>query len=99
MSALARAERSGDITSQNRLVAEKLFKPLENKVITIRPEQRIVVIATALPAKYGLTALDSLQLASALVWCKEFPKDKDFVSSDARLLKAAEGAGFTVHEL
>lgn len=52
-----------------------------------------------LPAIYGLKAMDSLQLAAALVWCKELPKNKDFVSADDRLLKAAERAGFNVHDL
>ncbi len=99
MSAFARAERSGDITTRNRLTAEKLFVPLESKVISIRPDQRIVAIARTLPVKYRLTALDSLQLASALFWCKEFPKNKDFVSADTRLLRAAQSAGFTIHGL
>lgn len=99
MSALARAERSGDITNQNRLVAEKLFRSIEDRIIIVRSEQRIVEIGRTLPARYGLTALDSLQLAAALVWCKEFPKNQDFVSADARLSKAAESVGFTVHLL
>ena len=99
MSALARAERSGDITSGKRLVAENLFESLENKFIIIPFEDRIIEIARTLPAKYALTALDSLQLASALVWCKEYPRNKHFVTADARLSKAAESAGFTVHYL
>ena len=99
MSAFARAERSGDITTQNRLVAEKLFETIENKFTIIHSEQRVAEIARTLPVKYGLTALDSLQLASALVWCNEFSNGKDFVSADKRLLKAAETVGFTIHDL
>ncbi len=99
MSAFARAERSGDITVGNRLVAENLFESIENKFTIVHFEDRIIEIARTLPVKYGLTALDSLQLASALVWCKEYPKNKDFVTSDTRLSKAAENAGFTVHLL
>jgi predicted nucleic acid-binding protein len=99
MSAFARAERSGDITTQNRSVAEKLFETIENKFTTLHLEQRVVEIARILPVRYGLTALDSLQLASALVWCKEFPNGKDFVSADKRLLMAAENVGFTIHDL
>lgn len=99
MSALARAERSGDITLGNRLIAENLFESIENKFTVIHFEDRLIEIARTLPVKYGLTALDSLQLASALVWCKEYPKNKDFVTADARLSKAAERAGFLVHYL
>lgn len=99
MSALARAERSGDITAQRRLAAERLFESIENKFTIIHSEQRVAEIARTLPAKHGLTTLDSLQLASALVWCKEYPKNKDFVTGDSRLSKAAESAGFRVHYL
>ena len=99
MSALARAERSRDITTQNRLVAEKLFKSIENNFIVIHSEQRVAEIARTLPVKYGLTALDSLQLASALLWCNEFPKDKDFISADSKLSEAAKSVGFTTHDL
>ena len=99
MSAVARAERSGHITTRNLLAAVKLFASIEKGFRIIHPEERIVEIAKTLPIKYGLTALDSLQLASALVWCKELPKNKHFVCGDVRLLKAAESAGFTIHDL
>ncbi len=99
MSAFARGERSGDITTGNRLIAQNLFESIENKFTVIHFEDRVIEIARTLPVKYGLTALDSLQLASALVWCKEYPKNKEFVTADARLSKAAESAGFTVHYL
>jgi hypothetical protein len=46
-----------------------------------------------------LKAADSLQLAAALVWCKENPKGKDFVSGDEKLIKAAEVIGFAAHLL
>lgn len=78
----------------------------ENRLIRVEIEftiidehERIVALARTFPSLYGLKALDSLQLAAALVWCKEYPKNKDFVSADTRLLTAAEGVGFTVHAL
>ena len=46
-----------------------------------------------------MKAADSLQLASALVWCNEMPKGKDFVSGDGHLIKVAESVGFTIHFL
>ena len=56
----------------------------------------MVELARTFPALHGLRALDSLQLAAALVWCKEFPKNKDFVSADEKLIKAAKSVGFRI---
>lgn len=46
-----------------------------------------------------MKAADSLQLAAALVWCKEQTKGKEFISGDEKLIKVAEIVGFTVHFL
>jgi hypothetical protein len=43
-----------------------------------------------------LRALDSFQLAAALVWCKEMPRGRQFVCCDVRLAEAATKAGFDV---
>ena len=53
-------------------------------------------IAAELPDTYGLRALDSFQLAAALVWCKEKPKGRLFICDDARLNEAAQKLGFTI---
>jgi hypothetical protein len=55
------------------------------------------LIAEDLPDTYGLRALDSFQLAAALVWCKEKPKGRLFICDDERLIEAAIKAGFTVN--
>jgi predicted nucleic acid-binding protein len=44
-----------------------------------------------------LHAADSIQLASALLWCNEKSKGKPFITFDARLADAAAKAGFAVH--
>jgi hypothetical protein len=49
-----------------------------------------------LPDAYGLRALDSFQLAAALVWCNEKPKSGVFVCDDPKLSVAARTVGFTV---
>ncbi len=53
-------------------------------------------IAAELPDTCGLRALDSFQLAAALVWCKEKPKGRLFICDDARLSEAAQKVGFTI---
>jgi len=58
--------------------------------------EKMRLIAEDLPDTYNLRALDSFQLAAALVWCKEKPKGRLFICDDLRLNEAAQKAGFTV---
>jgi len=62
----------------------------------VLPSDRVRGIAETLPEQYGLSALDSFQLAAALLWCKEQPRGRFFVCCDARLAEAATKAGFDV---
>lgn len=96
-SAFARLQRQGLIDESTRKRFEGRLIRLERDWTTVGEHGRIIELARTLPAVYGLKAMDSLQLAAALVWCKEFPKDKFFVSADERLSVAAEKAGFEVH--
>lgn len=98
-SALARINRENIITAQQRLNAEKRLEILESIWIEIQPTLRIKELAKTFPAQYKMKAADSLQLASALVWCNEKPKGKDFVSGDEHLIKVAQKIGFTTHLL
>jgi hypothetical protein len=43
-----------------------------------------------------MRAADAIQLASALVWCKENPAGESFVCLDDRLREAARKEGFSV---
>lgn len=98
-SALARLERENKITLAQRQKAEKRLETLEKIWREIQPAVRIKQLARTFPALHGLKAADSLQLAAALVWCKEKPKNRDFVSGDEKLIKVAETIGFTIHLL
>lgn len=62
----------------------------------ITSSEKVRLIAEDLPDTYGLRALDSFQLAAAIVWCKEKPKGRLFICDDMRLGGAAQKAGFTV---
>ena len=61
--------------------------------------ERVLSIAVELPEKFGLRALDSFQLAAALEWCSERPRNRPFVCADKRLGNAADEAGFDVVSL
>jgi len=52
--------------------------------------------AQRLLAVHRLRAADSLQLAAALVWCRERPIGVGFVCLDDRLCGAAVREGFTM---
>lgn len=62
----------------------------------VAPSDPVRELAEQLPEKHAIRASDAFQLAAALVWCKELPKDRVFVCADKRLAAAAEEAGFTV---
>lgn len=94
-SALARLERENLISLQKRLNAEKRLEILEKVWTEIQPAPRIKELARTFPAQYKTKAADSFQLAAALVWCRENPKGRDFVSGDEHLIKTAEAVGFT----
>ncbi len=98
-SALARIERENKITFQQRLNAERRLEILEKVWTEIQPNIRIKELARTFPAQHKMKAADSLQLATALAWCKEKPKGKDFVSGDEHLVKVAQSIGFTTHFL
>lgn len=98
-SSFARLEREGHLDSSSYLIALKQLKAFEERWFSIEPTSRVTELARSFPRKHGLKALDSLQLASALIWCREFPKHKNFVTADAKLAEAAEATGFSVHRL
>jgi hypothetical protein len=62
----------------------------------IAPSDKLRSLAETLPDAYGLLALDSFQLAAALVWRKETPKGRVFVCADRNLANAAQRAGFII---
>ena len=64
--------------------------------VEISPRERVRARALRLLRMHPLRGADALQLAAALVACKEDPATLDFVCSDARLLQAARREGFAV---
>ena len=65
----------------------------------LEPSEPVRRLAEELPASRGLRAADAFQLAAALVWCKERPSRRPFVSFDNALADAAEAEGFDVHRI
>ena len=95
-SSLSRLHREGFIDAKNLQFALTRFDAMRNQWHEISPSEKVREIAETLPDLYGLRALDSFQLAAALVWCSEKPRGRIFVCDDARLIEAAKKIGFTV---
>lgn len=86
--------RNGDLTEKEVVKALRLWEKLKKTCRVVSPVERVIELANDLPENYGLRALDSFQLAAALVWCQEKPRRRPFVTADERLAKAAEKVGF-----
>lgn len=96
MSAFARLEASGELRAEGWDRALGKLSELRETWVEVAPSERVRALAEALPRRYGLRALDALQLAAALVWCAERPHGRRLVCLDRRLAGAAREAGFTV---
>lgn len=95
-SAISRLHSEGVITLKGRQQALARLEVLRQEWYEITPSEQVRRLAEDLPDSYGLRALDSFQLAAALVWCREKPRNRTFVCDDARLAEAAEAVGFSV---
>jgi hypothetical protein len=65
----------------------------------IPPADAVKESALAQLDRFPLKASDALQLAAALVWCKQSPRGRCFVCNDRQLLTAASACGFEVHSV
>lgn len=95
-SALARLHRGGNLNTNGLQFALKKLEAMRRGWREIITGDKLLSIAEDLPDTYGLRALDSLQLAAGLVWCKGKAKGRLFVCDDERLSEAARKAGFKI---
>lgn len=95
-SALARLAAEGDLNGSETIGSWRRWEILKSAARTVSPAERVLELACDIPRHYGLRSLDSFQLAAAFVWCKERPRNRPFVTADAKLAGAAESAGFAI---
>lgn len=93
-SALARAVREGRIGAGVEREGRGMVETLRERAYEIQPSGAVRQRAMRLVAVHPLRAGDALQLAAALVWCREQPDGAGFVSLDGRLSEAATREGF-----
>ena len=95
-SAISRLRRQGRITEADSDYAVDCVECLKASWREVRPSIALRDMAETLPGVYGLKSADSLQLAAALTWCRERPRNRPFVCYDLKLAEAARQAGFAV---
>jgi len=95
-SAFARLVREGQLTAEERASAVTLLGQLRAAWDEILPTEKVRSLAEDLPDTHAVRAADASQLAAALVWCRERPKQRPFVCFDERLKTAATALGFLV---
>jgi len=96
LSALTRAEREGRLGRESVLQGLQLLPVLREGAVEVQPSEELRLRAMRLLSVHPLRAADSLQLAAALIWCRERPAGQEFVCLDRRLRDAALREGFTL---
>jgi prevent-host-death family protein len=95
-SVLNRVRREGTISSAAVRASWERASRLLSACIMIPPTDAVKELAYAQLDRFPLKASDALQLAAALVWCKQNPRGRWFVCNDRQLLTAAVASGFEV---
>ncbi|MGD9561574.1 MAG: type II toxin-antitoxin system VapC family toxin [Pyrinomonadaceae bacterium] len=93
-SGILRLLREGILTKKQSKKALEKWESLLSVALIVKPDDKVLRLAVSMTGDYGLRALDAFQLAAALVWCREKPRNRPFVSADVRLADAASDAGF-----
>jgi predicted nucleic acid-binding protein len=96
VSALARLEREGSLTSSSIGEAIHRLDVLASSWQEVQPVGAVRQVAIRLLRVHPLRTADSMQLAAAIVAAEDQPATLPFVTLDARLATAAEREGFTV---
>ena len=99
VSAVCRLKRERVLSEEQYAAAGRRIQTLRSSWREIQPTSRLRDLAEACLERHELCAADALQLAAALVWCHEKPRNRAFLCRDARLAKAARGEGFAMIEL
>ena len=96
VNAFARLAREGAVSKNGLHQARTRLDALRRTWVEILPTDAVRGIAEGLPTRLALRTGDVFQLAAALIWCRERPKGRPFVSLDRRLAEAALQVGFEV---
>jgi uncharacterized protein len=95
-STLSRLWRDRILNEESFSIAQNLLDMLHEQWTEILPGKDLRDQSMRAISIHGLKTLDSLQLAAALLWTDNKPKQRSFVSLDKQLRNAAQKEGFNV---
>jgi predicted nucleic acid-binding protein len=95
-SALARLHRQDFLTDAQYHGARERLEILQKGWREIQPSTRLRELAELQLDRHELRAADALQLAAALIWCNQRPRNRPFLCRDAKLQLAASNEGFSL---
>jgi len=93
-SALERRRREGDLPQVSYEAALQRLRLLIGQSFIVEPSEFCLKRAERLLALHPLRAADSLQLAAALLACREHTEEAEFHCADIRLCEAEALEGF-----
>jgi len=96
LSALWRRRRAGEVDAHGLAAASASLAELEGVWSVVVDLERVEQRARRLLGLHSLRAADALQLAAALVACRDEVRLLPFVTLDERLAEAAMAQGFAV---
>lgn len=94
VSALARLQRQRSLTDAQHHAARERLLALRRTWREIQPSIRLGQLAEDQLDRHELSAAAALQLAAALVWCNQRPRNRPFLCRDLKLREAARSEGF-----
>ena len=95
VSSFNRLFRHQDLTREGLDQALARIERLRQSWNEVQPTDEVRSIASRLLGVHKLRAADALQLAAALVWCRQRPRGRHFIAADGDLSSAAEREGFS----
>jgi predicted nucleic acid-binding protein len=95
-SALERLRREGRLDASPLAASVRRLEAITEAALEVAPSESVRGLAASMLGRHELRGADALQLAAALVLCRERPRGRGFVCFDERLKTAADAAGFVV---
>ena len=97
--ALARRERTGDLSAEATSQAILRLNALSAAWHEVNPSEAIRIVAVRILRVHPLRSADALQLAAAIIAAEQEPQTLEFLTLDERLRVAAEKEGFSISGL
>jgi predicted nucleic acid-binding protein len=95
-SAFARRRREGAFSPSDERAALRVLEVLGSSWRIVTPTEAVRDRAMRLVRVHPLRAADAFQLAAALAWVDDSPRDQVLVTLDRRLAEAARLEGFSL---